>query len=243
MEFGTSAFWVAFAQIIWIDILLSGDNAVVIAMACRSLPEKQRRWGMIIGAGVAVLLRIAFAGITTTLMTVPFLKLIGAVLLFWVAAKLIAPEEEASHDLSPADNLWRAVRTIAVADAVMSLDNVIAIAGAAKGSVFLIAFGLALSIPLIVAGSAIVMRLLDRYPILIWAGAALLGWIAGELIVSDPFVHQYVPKEWERVLEHACAAIGAGLAVAAGWMLRMRQEAAHARAEASREAEALRPKS
>lgn len=225
MEFGSSAFWVAFFQIIWIDILLSGDNAVVIALACRSLPERQRRWGMILGAGVAVLLRIMFAAVTTTLMTVPFLKMIGAVLLVWIAAKMIAPEHEQEHDLTPSDNLWRAIRTIAIADAVMSLDNVIAIAGAAKGSVLLIVFGLALSIPLIVAGSAIVMRMLDRYPVLVWAGAALLGWIAGEMFVTDPFVHSYVPKEIEKPIEYGAALFGALLALGFGWwMLKRRSE-------------------
>jgi len=225
MGVGESGFWVGLLQIIWIDILLSGDNAVVIAMACRSLPERQRRWGMIIGAGVAVGLRIAFAGITTTLMTVPYLKLIGAILLLWVAVKLIVPDDHDAHaDVNPSDTLWRAVRTIAIADAVMSLDNVIAIAGAAKGSVLLIAIGLALSIPLIIAGSAIVMRLLDRFPILIWLGAGLLGWIAGELVVGDPALAPHIPHT--NLVHYGAAAVGAALAVGIGWWLRQRRSSA-----------------
>jgi YjbE family integral membrane protein len=225
MSIEQPAFWVSFLQILWIDLLLSGDNAVVIAMACRSLPPRQRRMGMILGAGVAVMLRVAFASVTTTLMTVPWLKLVGALLLMWVATKLIAPDQEEHGDVTSADTLWRAVRTIAIADAVMSLDNVIAIAGAAKGSVLLIAIGLAISIPLIVAGSAIVMRLLERFPILVWAGGALLGWIAGELIVSDPVVHGLVPPSAETFVHYAAASAGAVIAVSMGWLLRRRQGA------------------
>jgi YjbE family integral membrane protein len=221
MDFGSAAFWAAFVQIIWIDILLSGDNAVVIALACRSLPERQRKWGMILGAGVAVLMRIGFAGIMTTLMTLPWLKIAGAVLLMWVAIKLVGPPEDShGNEAKPADNLWKAVRTIAIADAVMSLDNVIAIAGAAKGNVGLIAFGLILSIPLIVAGSAIIMRVMERLPVLVWAGGALLGWIAGELLVSDPLLAAIVPASGP--LHWLAPVTGAMLVLMAGWLLRRR---------------------
>jgi YjbE family integral membrane protein len=220
MEFGTAAFWAAFVQIIWIDILLSGDNAVVIALACRSLPGRQRKWGMILGAGVAVAMRIGFAGIMTTLMTMPWLKLVGAALLMWVAIKLVGPADEHHGETASADNLWKAVRTIAIADAVMSLDNVIAIAAAAKGSVALIAFGLLLSIPLIVAGSAIIMRVMERFPALIWFGGALLGWIAGELLISDPVVAPLVPATGP--VHYLIPAAGAALVIAAGWLLRRR---------------------
>jgi YjbE family integral membrane protein len=224
MDFGSAAFWVAFGQIVWIDILLSGDNAVVIALACRSLPERQRKWGMILGAGVAVAMRIGFAGIMTTLMTMPWLKLIGAALLMWVAVKLVGPADEEHGDTQAADNLWKAVRTIAIADAVMSLDNVIAIAAAAKGSVTLIAFGLLLSIPLIVAGSAIILRIMERFPIIIWFGGALLGWIAGELLISDPAVAPFVPATGP--IHYVAPIVGAAVVVLLGWLLRRRAGAA-----------------
>jgi YjbE family integral membrane protein len=190
------AFWVAVLQIIWIDLLLSGDNAVVIALACRKLPPKQRKWGIILGTGVAIVLRIFFAGIITTVMTMPYLKLVGGVLLLWIAIKLLTPEEAhggggAHGQIEPVSNLWHAIKIIAIADAVMSLDNVIAIAAVAERfdpphSYALLMFGLAVSIPLIMAGAALVMALLDRFPIVVWAGAALLGWIAGEIIAKDP---------------------------------------------------------
>ena len=182
MLFDQPGFWLAAFEIIWINILLSGDNAVVIALACRQLPPRQRLWGMVLGAGVAVGLRIAFTGVVSELMGLPFLKLVGAGLLVWIAVKLAVPDDsDAEGDLASADTLWRAVRIVAVADVVMSLDNVIAIAAAAKGNFVLIVFGLVVSVPLIVAGSAVLMRLLERYPLLIWGGAGLLGWVAGEI--------------------------------------------------------------
>ncbi len=178
-------------EIIWIDILLSGDNAVVIALACRSLPPHQRRWGILLGSLAAVALRILFAFVVIELLSLPFLKVAGGALLLWIAVKLVF-EETAEADVKPAGSLFAAVRTIAIADGVMSLDNVIAIAAAAKEDLVLILFGLALSIPLIVFGSALVLALLNRFPILVWAGAALLGWIAGDLIGSDPTVASWV---------------------------------------------------
>jgi YjbE family integral membrane protein len=180
------AFWVALTKIIWINVLLSGDNALVIAMACRGLAPKQRFWGMVLGAGVAVLLRVIFTGIVATLMVLPYLKIIGGLALVFIAAKLLVPQEEDEDGVEAASHLWAAVRVVAIADIIMSLDNVIAVAAAANGSVLLLIIGLAISIPLIVAGAALIMAVLDRMPILIWLGAALLGWIAGSVIATDP---------------------------------------------------------
>src|SRR5436305_2307550 len=188
-EIQQPTFWVALGKIMWINILLSGDNALVIAMACRGLPPRQRLWGMVLGAGVAVILRIIFTGIVVTLMELPYLKLVGGLALLVIAAKLLVPEQEDEEGVESASHLWAAVQIVAIADVVMSLDNVIAVAAAANGSFPLLILGLAISIPLIVAGAALIMALLNRLPILVWAGAALLGWIAGEVIATDPAVH------------------------------------------------------
>ena len=187
-------FWLAVLQIIWIDVLLSGDNAVVIALACRKLPPRQRVWGIVLGTVVAISLRVVFAGLVTTLMQMAYLKLVGGALLLWIAVKLLGPEEnEKNGQIEQVDSLWRAIRIVAIADVVMSLDNVIAIAAVAEKfdapeSYALLMFGLAVSIPLIMAGAAIVMSLLEKFPIVVWAGAALLGWIAGEIIAKDPLI-------------------------------------------------------
>ncbi len=181
-------FYVALTKIIWINVLLSGDNALVIALACRGLQPKQRVWGMVLGAGVAVVLRIIFTFIVVTLMALPFLKLIGGLALIVIAAKLLVPEAHEEDGVQAAAHLWAAVRIVAIADIIMSLDNVIAVAAAANGSAVLLILGLAISIPMIVAGAAIIMALLDKLPILVWFGAALLGWIAGEVIATDPAV-------------------------------------------------------
>ena len=183
------AFWVAVGKIIWINVLLSGDNALVIALACRGLAPRQRLWGMIFGAGAAVILRIIFTGIVASLMELPYLKLVGGLALLVIAAKLLVPEQEDEEGVKSASHLWSAVQIVVVADIVMSLDNVIAVAAAANGSLPLLILGLAISIPLIVAGAALIMALLNRLPILVWAGAALLGWIAGDVIATDPAVH------------------------------------------------------
>jgi YjbE family integral membrane protein len=188
-EMQQPAFWVAVGKIMWINVLLSGDNALVIALACRGLEPRQRLWGMILGAGVAVILRIIFTGIVATLMELPYLKLVGGLALLVIAAKLLVPEEEDEDGVQSASHLWAAVQIVVVADIVMSLDNVIAVAAAANGSVPLLVLGLAISIPLIVAGAALIMAVLNRLPILVWAGAALLGWIAGDVIATDPAVH------------------------------------------------------
>jgi YjbE family integral membrane protein len=212
MTMDNPAFWLAAVQIIWINILLSGDNAVVIALACRTLEPRQRFWGMILGAGVAVLLRIAFTGVVTQLMNFPYLKLVGGIALLWIAVKLIVPEESHGEGkIEAADNLWRAVRIVAIADVVMSLDNVIAIAAAAKGSWVLIIFGLAISIPMIIAGAALLMAILERFPVLVWAGAALLGWIAGEIMIEDPAVVGWLGAETVHRFVYWAATAGAAL--------------------------------
>lgn len=182
-------------EIIWVNILLSGDNAMVIAMACRALPERQRRLGIICGAGAAVLLRIAFTGALGVVLEVPYLKAIGAVLLAVVAVKLAATQDEGEQHVAAPDTLLRAVLTVVVADAVMSLDNVIAIAGAAHGSHVLMAIGLLISIPLVVAGSSLLMAVIDRLPLLVWVGAAFLGWIAGSMLVADAAVSMWLPAQ------------------------------------------------
>jgi len=218
-QLGYTAFWLAVGQIIFINVLLSGDNAIVIAMACRGLPEQQRRWGLIFGAGMAALLRIVFTVILASLMMLFYVKLIGGAGLLYIAAKLLVPEEPDRSDLEATAQLWRAVMVIAVADIIMSFDNVVAIAAAARGDYLLLAIGLAISIPLLVVGAALMSALLDRYPILIWLGAALLGWIAGETMATDPAVVSRLASLGDaavRQVEFAGAAGGAALAVAAG---------------------------
>jgi YjbE family integral membrane protein len=206
---GTPEFWLALVKIGWINILLSGDNAVVIAMACRGLPARQRLWGMVLGAGVAVVLRIVFTGIVATLMMLPFLKILGGLALFYIAAKLLVPEGADEDEAEAAEHLWRAVQMVAVADIIMSLDNVIAIAAAAGGNAALLVLGLALSIPLIVAGAALIMAALDRYPILVWGGAALLGWIVGEVIATDPVVLGWLEPRFSSGTVHLVAYVAA----------------------------------
>ena len=220
------AFWLAVLQIIWIDILLSGDNAVVIALACRKLPPKQRICGVVLGTVVAITLRVAFAGLVTTLMKVAYLKLIGGVLLLWIAIKLLGPEEDGkANEVEAVDNLWRAIRIVAIADVVMSLDNVIAIAAVAERfepphSYALLMFGLAVSIPLIMAGAALVMALLERFPVVVWAGAALLGWIAGEIIAKDPLFTANLDADAAHTLAIVAATLGALFVIAFGLVRR-----------------------
>ncbi len=214
-------FWFAVLQIIWIDILLSGDNAVVIALACRQLPPHQRVWGIAFGTLAAIVLRVVFTGLVTTLMTMPYLKLVGGVLLIWIAIKLLGGEEEGDDDnVKPVANLWHAVRIIVIADAVMSLDNVIAIAMAAHGNYTLLMFGLALSIPLIMAGAALIISLLERFPIIVWGGAALLGWIAGEIIAKDPFITSKLDPAHAQTAWLVSAALGAVFVVGVGLIRR-----------------------
>jgi len=188
-QFSQPQFWVAVVQIIWIDIILSGDNAVVIAMACRGLPVRQRRRAMIIGAGAAAALLIVFTISVSVLMGLPFLRLVSACALIWIAIRLVRPDGQREAGAPrAADSLWRAVRIVVVADVIMSLDNAVAIAAVANGRYVLLGLGLAISIPIVVAGSAIVLALIERFPIIVWAGGAVLGWVAGELFVSDPVI-------------------------------------------------------
>jgi YjbE family integral membrane protein len=227
---GHTEFWVALAKIMWINILLSGDNAVVIAMACRGLPARQRLWGMILGAGVAVGLRIVFTGVVASLMTLPYLKIVGGLALFYIAAKLLVPDDPDEGEAEAAEHLWRAVRIVAIADIIMSLDNVIAIAAAAGGNMALVVIGLAISIPMIVAGAALIMSLLDRFPILIWAGAALLGWIVGEVIATDPVSLGYLTNNYGTAVAHkveiAAAITGAVLVLIVGGLWRRSKQPA-----------------
>ena len=196
-------FFADLLRIMSIDILLSGDNAVVIALASRSLPEAQRWRAVVGGSAAAVTMRILLCLIITTVLKVPYLKVGGGLMLLYIGVKLVLPEGEADgSDVAATAHVWSAIKTILIADAVMSLDNVVAIAAAAHGSALLIALGLVISIPLIVFGSQILLRILNRMPILIVLGAGLLGWIAGELIVSDPVIHAFLPYD-----EHVTAAV------------------------------------
>ena len=196
-EIAHPQFWVNLSKIIWINILLSGDNALVVAMACRSLQPRQRFWGMILGTMAAVVLRIIFTVVIATVMGLPYLKLVGGLALLVIAAKLLVPNGEEQESVGSASHLWAAVQIVVIADIVMSLDNVIAVAAAADGSVPLLVFGLASSIPLIIAGAALIMALLGMLPILIWAGSALLGWIAGDVIATDPAIHPRLQSLFE----------------------------------------------
>jgi YjbE family integral membrane protein len=225
---GNSDNVLAVLKIIGINIVLSGDNAVVIALACRSLPPGQRAIGIALGAGAAIILRIIFTVIVQQLLDVPFLKLVGGILLFWIAVKLLLSEEADEGSVASGSTLWEAVRIVAIADVVMSLDNVLAIAAAAKGDESLVILGLLISIPLVVFGSTLVMGLLHRFPILVWAGAALLGWIAGELIAQEPVLQPFLAQFAQTLgltlatLVKAFEVIGALLVIVVGWFLKRR---------------------
>lgn len=226
-EFLTAHFWVAVGQIILIDILLGGDNAVVIALACRQLPESQRLKGVIWGTVGAILLRVALIAFAITLLQVPFLKIAGAALLIWIGVKLITPHDEDAHgNIQASDKLWSAVKTVIVADLVMSIDNVIAIAGAAQNAgeqhqMALVIFGLVVSIPIIVWGSQIVLKLMDRFPVIILLGGMLLGWIAGGMFQTDPMLKDLIPQE--QFWHYALGAAGALLVLAIGQALKARR--------------------
>jgi len=224
-------FWLAALQIMGINILLSGDNAVVIALAVRALPPKERFWGMVLGAGAAAMLLIVFTGIVATLMTLPYLKLAGGLALFWVAIKLVSPQPHDAEDTPEAvEDLWRAVRVVVVANIVMSLDNVIAVAAAAKGNYVLLALGLAVSIPVVIAGSALFLAIIERFPIVVWGGGALLGWIAGGLLPEDPVIAEHFSEATVDTLEVVSGIAGAIIVVVVGMYLvrsrRLREETA-----------------
>jgi len=233
-----TAFWSAVLQIIFINILLSGDNAVIIAMACRALPPRQRLWGVAIGAGVAVILLIIFTDVIARLLQLPYLKLAGGLALIFIAAKLLVPEDADKNEVEAVAHLWRAVRIVVVADVVMSFDNILAVAEIAKGNLMLLAIGLTVSIPLIIAGAALITALLDRLPILVWVGAALLGWVAGQTIVGDSVIGGPVTRAFGEKLagqvEPAAAGAGAVLVIAAGGLWRL-WRTSKARSEPPRE--------
>jgi len=240
MDFLTSApFWVALGQIILIDILLGGDNAVVIALACRKLPPAQRTQGIIWGTAGAIILRVILIFFAMTLLALPMLKFVGAVLLVWIGVKLIAPDEDGHGDIAGSDKLLAAIKTIIVADLVMSVDNVIAIAGAAQNAgehqMLLVVLGLLISIPIIVWGSQLVIKLMARFPIIITAGGMLLGWIAGGMLVTDPIFAN--PDKWQWMVKlpqdamwkYAASVVGALLVLAIGkWVVSRRPQGAAA---------------
>lgn len=241
-SFLTGQFWLAVGQIILIDILLGGDNAVVIALACRKLPPAVRTKGILWGTAGAILLRVVLIVFALALLSVPYLKAVGAVLLLWIGVKLLAPEDEDEHgEIESSDRLWTAVKTVIVADLVMSIDNVIAIAGAAEGAggdhkIPLVVFGLLVSIPVIVWGSQLVIKLMERFPVIITLGGMLLGWIAGTMLVTDPGLLPFLPTETlsgaklptvPPMLHYAAGAVGAILVFAVGnWMKRRHATAA-----------------
>jgi YjbE family integral membrane protein len=223
----TPDWWLRLFQIIWVDIVLAGDNAVVIAMACRALPERTRKWGIILGAMVAILLRVIFAGVITTLLAIWGLKVAGGLALIYIAVELLLPQKHAEEGgVAASDTLFRAIRTIAIADLVMSLDNVIAIAGIARGDYVLLALGLIISIPLVIGGATIITALLDRFPILVMAGAALLGWIAGHMIVTDVAVIAWIGPELSRQIDIPASIVGVALVLGIGWWIKRRRRLA-----------------
>ncbi len=216
--------WAAVAQIIMIDILLGGDNAVVIALACRNLPKHQRMKGVLWGTAGAIVLRVILIVFAVAMLQVPFLKIVGGALLFWIGVKLLLPEQgDGHHEVAAGTSLMAAVRTIIVADLVMSVDNVIAIAGAAQQAdpghqIGLVVFGLLVSIPIIVWGSQMVIGLIERFPIVIWGGGALLGWIAGHMMVTDVWVVRALGPQGP-IVEYGAALIGALVVIGAAMLL------------------------
>jgi YjbE family integral membrane protein len=222
---GFGSYELSVLRIIGVDIILAGDNAVVIALACRTLPPRQRTAGIVLGTAAAVVMRVLFTITVGSLLGVPVLALAGGLILFWIAVKLLLAEEATGESVRSGETLWDAVKTIAIADAIMSLDNVLAIAGAARGDWTLIVFGLLISIPLVVGGSTLIMTMLSKFPVLVWGGAALLGWIAAELIVGEQLLQPFVAEitSWLgigfRTFELWSAALGASLVVAAAALI------------------------
>jgi YjbE family integral membrane protein len=220
LEFFETLHWGAVFQIILIDILLGGDNAVVIALACRNLQHKQRIKGILWGTAGAIILRVLLIAFALTLLNIPFLKLVGALLLLWIGIKLLIPEEDEHGNISGGSSVLSAVKTILIADFVMSLDNVIAIAGAAQNThadhqLYYVIFGLIVSVPIIIWGSTLVLKLIDRFPLVVTLGAALLGWIAGGMLVTDVYiVEQFGPTTG--TIKIAAEVVGAILVVALG---------------------------
>lgn len=226
-----AAFWLALGKIIWVNILLSGDNAVVIALAARSLPDHQRQRAIFVGSVAAIVLRVVLTVFAVSLLQFPYLKLVGAVLLFWIGVQLLLPEDENEDGIKSSGHLWSAIRTILIADLVMSVDNVLAVAAAAdsgppESRLLLLIAGLGLSIPLIIFGSQLLLGVMQRFPVIITLGAALLGFVAGEMLVSDPAV-----AHWFKGVGHASTTIielvGAVGVVLVGSWLAKRKTAVH----------------
>jgi YjbE family integral membrane protein len=219
----------AVAEIVFVNIVLSGDNAVIIAMACRALPQRQRLWGFAIGAGLAVILLIVFTAVIARLLEYPYLKLIGGLILIYIAVKLLVPDQDPGRPEAAA-SLWRAIRIVVIADIVMSFDNILAVVEIARDNLTLIAIGLAVSIPLVVAGAALISAALDRLPILMWGGAALLGWVAGETIVSEPAISAWIARVFGEPtagrMELAAAGAVVVLVIAIGSFCRRRRMSA-----------------
>lgn len=218
MSFGDSAFWLAVLKIIGIDIILSGDNAVVIALAARSLPPRHQKLAVFWGTGAAIVLRVTLIFFALTLLKLPFLKLVGALLLLWIGMKLLIDNHDGGHEISAGSGLLAAIRTIVIADAVMSVDNVVAVAAAAKDNFGLAIFGIALSIPIIIFTSQILIKVMERYPVIIVIGAGLLGFVAGEMAWNDPVLKEYVGhlSGW---WQYVTGAIGATFVVVAGKLM------------------------
>jgi len=223
-ELQTAVFWIGLWQIILVNIVLSGDNAVVIALAARSLPPRQQKQAIFWGAGAAVVMRIILTIVAVELLKWPWLKLVGAALLLWIAVKLLLPEHDDGEGVESSDNLWAAIKTILIADLVMSLDNVIGVAAAAKGSLTLLILGLLISIPLVIFGATMLMKLMTRWPVIITIGAGLLGWVAGDMAATDPVVKGWVDANaaW---LHWVAPAAGVAFVVALGKWLAARAEA------------------
>ncbi|MFZ9555472.1 MAG: TerC family protein [Limnohabitans sp.] len=230
MEFlNNTDFWIGLMKIIWINIILSGDNAVVIALAARSLPPHQQKKAILFGSGAAVVLRIVLTIVAVQLLALSYLQIIGGLLLLWIGVQLLSEnDEEEEGDVKQA-SLASAIRTILIADIVMSLDNVIAVAAAAKGSTTLLIIGLAISIPLVIFGSTLMIKLMERFPIIVTLGAALIGWVGGETIISDVALKSAL--EANPSLHYICAAVGAVVVVGLGKFLQARDHQKEAAAD------------
>jgi YjbE family integral membrane protein len=225
MELTSAAFWAALGSIIWVNIILSGDNAVVIALAARSLPPHQQKQAIFWGSAAAIVMRVVLTIIAVEMLKWPWLKIIGAILLVYIGVTLMLDDDDGEGDVGgDKGNIWIAIRTILIADLVMSLDNVLAVAAAAKGNTLLLVIGLALSIPLIIFGSQLLLKVMERFPIIITAGAALLGFLAGEMLLTDPALVQRIGElpHWQ---VNVGGAVGAALVVAIGMLMRQRQRA------------------
>lgn len=232
LEFGSTAFILALVQIIWVNILLSGDNAVVIALAARALPVEQQKKAIVIGSAAAIVMRIVLTLLAAQLLTLPWLKLIGAILLIYIGVTLLLPESEDAKGNVTKSTLLTAIRTILVADLVMSIDNVVAVAAAAMGNNVLLILGLAISIPMVIFGSTMLLKVIERFPVIVWLGAALLGWIAGELFVNDPAVHPDAIESSIGLSHHSveilCGIVGALIVLAIGKLMLSRRSNAEA---------------